>query len=83
MLNTSPAAQPAGLRAEPPLTAEPATLRPEPLPDDHPLQDCPNALLTSHVAWYSEQSVPRLQRKAAEEVVRALRGEPLLNPVTP
>lgn len=55
----------------------------EPLPDDHPLQDCPNALLTSHVAWYSEQSVPRLQRKAAEEVVRALRGEPLLNPVTP
>ncbi|KZY53527.1 DNA translocase FtsK [Sulfitobacter sp. KE29] len=32
VLNTSqPAAQPAGLRAEPPLTAEPATLRPEPL----------------------------------------------------
>jgi len=55
----------------------------EPLPDEHPLQDCPNALLTSHVSWYSDQSVPMLQRKAAEEVVRALRGEPLLNPVTP
>ena len=55
----------------------------EPLPDEHPLQDCPNALPTSHVSWYSDQSVPMLQRKAAEEVVRALRGEPLLNPVTP
>ena len=54
----------------------------EPLPDDHPLRACPNALLTSHVSWYSEQSVPMLQRKAAEEVVRALRGEPLLHPVT-
>lgn len=55
----------------------------EPLPDDHPLRTCPNALLTSHVSWYSEQSVPMLQRKGAEEVVRALRGEPLLHPVTP
>ena len=55
----------------------------EPLPEDHPLRLCPNALLTSHVSWYSEQSVPRLQRKAAEEVVRALNGEPLLHPVHP
>ena len=55
----------------------------EPLPEEHPLRLCPNALLTSHVSWYSEQSVPRLQRKAAEEVVRALNGEPLLHPVHP
>jgi len=55
----------------------------EPLPDDHPLRNCPNALLTSHIAWYSDQSVPTLQRKAAEEVVRALRGEPLLHRVNP
>ena len=55
----------------------------EPLPDAHPLRNCPNALLTSHVAWYSDQSVPTLQRKAAEEVVRALRGEPLLHRVNP
>ena len=55
----------------------------EPLPDDHPLRTAPNALLTSHVSWYSEQSVPMLQRKAAEEVVRALRGEPLIHPVNP
>lgn len=53
----------------------------EPLPSDHPLRDCDNALLTPHVAWYSESSVPRLQRFAAEEIVRGLRGEPLKNQV--
>lgn len=53
----------------------------EPLPADHPLRAAPNALLTSHVAWYSESSIPRLQRLAAEEAARALRGEPLKNQV--
>jgi D-3-phosphoglycerate dehydrogenase len=53
----------------------------EPLPEDHPIRSCENALLTSHVAWYSERSVPQLQRLAAEEVVRRLRGEPLKNQV--
>ena len=55
----------------------------EPLPDEHPLRYCENALLTSHVSWFSQQSVPMLQRKAAEEAVRALRGEPLLHVVNP
>ena len=54
----------------------------EPLPADHPLRQCPNALLTPHVAWFSEASLPRLQCLAGEEVVRALRGEPLRNRVT-
>lgn len=45
----------------------------EPLPADHPLRRCPNALLTSHVSWYSELSGPNLQRLAAEEAVRSLR----------
>jgi D-3-phosphoglycerate dehydrogenase len=49
----------------------------EPLPPEHPLLRCPSALLTPHVAWYSERSAARLYRMAAEEVVRALRGEPL------
>jgi D-3-phosphoglycerate dehydrogenase len=49
----------------------------EPLPPEHPLLRCPNALLTPHVAWYSERSAARLYRMAAEEVVRALKGEPL------
>jgi D-3-phosphoglycerate dehydrogenase len=53
----------------------------EPLPADHPLRAAPNALLTSHVAWYSESSIPRLQRLAAEEAARALRGESLKNQV--
>jgi D-3-phosphoglycerate dehydrogenase len=53
----------------------------EPLSDEHPLRRAPNTILTSHVAWYSESSIPRLQKLAAEEVVRALRGEPLKNQV--
>jgi D-3-phosphoglycerate dehydrogenase len=53
----------------------------EPLEADHPLRACENALLTSHVAWYSDQSVPLLRRLAAEECVRALTGQPLKNQV--
>ena len=49
----------------------------EPLEENHPLRNCTNALLTSHVAWYSEMSVPELQRLAAEEAVRTINGEPL------
>jgi D-3-phosphoglycerate dehydrogenase len=53
----------------------------EPLPMDHPLRQAPRALITSHVAWYSESSIPRLQRLAAEEVARGLKGEALKNRV--
>ncbi|HEY0009866.1 MAG TPA: C-terminal binding protein [Tepidisphaeraceae bacterium] len=53
----------------------------EPLASDHPLRRRDNVLLTSHVAWYSEQSVPLLRRLATQECVRALRGEPLKNRV--
>jgi D-3-phosphoglycerate dehydrogenase len=49
----------------------------EPLGAEHPLRSCNRALLTSHVAWYSESSVPELQRLAADEIVRGLHGEPL------
>jgi D-3-phosphoglycerate dehydrogenase len=51
----------------------------EPLADDHSLRRCPNALLTSHVAWYSQLSAPELQQLAAEEAVRALSGKALHN----
>jgi D-3-phosphoglycerate dehydrogenase len=51
----------------------------EPLPGDHPLRTAPNVLLTSHTAWYSAGSIPILQRKAAEEVVRGLKHQPLQN----
>jgi D-3-phosphoglycerate dehydrogenase len=38
-------------------------------------------VLTPHMAWYTEESETDLRRKAAEEVVRLLRGEPLRDPV--
>ncbi|MBS1850508.1 MAG: C-terminal binding protein [Acidobacteria bacterium] len=46
----------------------------EPLPPEHPLFGCANAQLTSHVAWFSESSLPTLRRLAAEEAVRGLQG---------
>jgi D-3-phosphoglycerate dehydrogenase len=55
----------------------------EPLPADSPLRGAPNCVLSDHAAWYSEEAVQDLQRKAAEEVRRALSGEPLANPVLP
>ncbi|UCF99319.1 MAG: C-terminal binding protein [Spirochaetaceae bacterium] len=36
-------------------------------------------LATPHMAWYSEESERELRRKAAEEILRFLRGEQLLN----
>jgi D-3-phosphoglycerate dehydrogenase len=56
---------------------------PEPPPPDHPLRQIPNVLLTPHTAFYSEESQRELQRRAAEEVARVLRGEQprsLVNP---
>lgn len=53
----------------------------EPLPADHPLRRSPNTLLTSHTAWYSGGSVPELQRKAAEAVLRGVKGEKLTHVV--
>lgn len=53
----------------------------EPLRENHPILQCDNAILTSHTAWYSERSVPRLQRMAAEEMVRGLKGESVRNKV--
>ena len=53
----------------------------EPIPQGDALFSCPNAVLTSHVAWFSDSSGPRLKRMAAEEIVRCLRGEPLRNQV--
>jgi D-3-phosphoglycerate dehydrogenase / 2-oxoglutarate reductase len=58
-------------------------IEPEPPPADHPLRQMPNVLLTPHTAFYSEESQRDLQRRAAEEVARVLRGEQprsLVNP---
>ena len=53
----------------------------EPPPQDHPLRQAPNVILTPHLAFYSRESVIELQTKAAEEVARALTGEPPRSPV--
>jgi D-3-phosphoglycerate dehydrogenase len=53
----------------------------EPLPPGHPLLACTNAILSPHYAWHSQESERRLHRRAAEEVARSLRGEPLRCPV--
>ena len=41
----------------------------EPPPADHPLLTHARALLTPHVAWYSEEAEAELRRKAAQNVV--------------
>ncbi len=50
-------------------------LETEPPGPDHALRRFDNVILTPHVAFYSEESVQDLQRKAAEEVRRVLSGE--------
>ena len=58
-------------------------LEPEPPPADLALRQMPNVLLTPHIAFYSEEAQRELQRRAAEEVARVLRGEQprsLVNP---
>jgi len=55
----------------------------EPPPADHPLRSHPRAVLTPHMGFYSVEAQADLQRRAAEEVARALRGEPPGRPVNP
>ncbi len=53
----------------------------EPLPADSPLRRAPNLLLTPHAAWYSDAAIDRLQGLVAEDVGRALAGQPPRRPV--
>ena len=52
-------------------------------PTDSPLFGRPNVIITPHTSFYSEESLVDLQTKAAEEVVRVLKGEAPKNPVNP
>jgi D-3-phosphoglycerate dehydrogenase len=47
----------------------------EPPPADHPLLHEPRILITPHSGWYSEDAAHDVRVRAAEEVVRVLRGE--------
>jgi D-3-phosphoglycerate dehydrogenase len=55
----------------------------EPPPPDHPIRSHPRAILTPHMGFYSVEAQAELQRRAAEEVARALTGEPPHRPVNP
>jgi phosphoglycerate dehydrogenase-like enzyme len=54
---------------------------PEPLPEGHPLWNCPNLLLTPHVGGSSPQFAPRALNTAADELRRYMAGEPMQNVV--
>lgn len=53
----------------------------EPIPQEHPLLQLDNAVVTPHDAWYSEEAVKSLQLKVAQEAARVLSGEKPKNPV--
>ena len=55
---------------------------PEPLPAQHPLWQCPNVLLTPHVAGSAGNELRRLTDCAAGEVERFAAGRPFAHPVT-
>jgi phosphoglycerate dehydrogenase-like enzyme len=54
---------------------------PEPLPESHPLWNCPNLLITPHVGGSSPQFAARSVKIAENELRRYMAGEPLLNVV--
>jgi len=50
---------------------------------NHPLQNMEQVIVTSHTAFYSEEAIQDLQKKAAQKVAAALSGQipdPLVNP---
>jgi D-3-phosphoglycerate dehydrogenase len=53
----------------------------EPLPMDSPLRSAPNLMLTPHAAWYSDVAVAQLQSLVADEITRALTGQPPRRPI--
>ena len=56
---------------------------PEPLPDDHPLWELPNALITPHVANTWDMAVPELISMVRRNVAAFARGGPLEGLVDP
>jgi D-3-phosphoglycerate dehydrogenase len=55
----------------------------EPPAADHPIRSHPRAIVTPHMGFHSEEAGEELQRRAAEEVARALRHEAPDRPVNP
>jgi phosphoglycerate dehydrogenase-like enzyme len=55
---------------------------PEPLPEDHPLWNAPNCLITPHIGGSTPEFIYRAFRFAAQQVRRFAAGEPLENVVS-
>ncbi|MBN2534971.1 MAG: C-terminal binding protein [Spirochaetales bacterium] len=53
----------------------------EPLPEESPLLSLDNVVLTSHMAYYSEEALRELKSKAAENVAAVLQGGKPVYPV--
>ena len=53
----------------------------EPLASASPLRNAPNLSLSPHAAWYSDVAVTELQRLVADEISRALKGDPPRRPI--
>jgi hypothetical protein len=52
----------------------------EPLADEEARRH-PGIIFTPHAAYYSVEGYVEMRRKGVEEVIRALRNEPVRNPV--
>lgn len=70
-----------GLRSERLAGAGLDVLASEPPDPNDPILSLENVVLTPHAGHFSEESLIQVQTEAAEEVFRALTGEPLLNAV--
>jgi phosphoglycerate dehydrogenase-like enzyme len=52
-----------------------------PLPAEHPLRRCDNAVLTPHSAAYTEEALAEVRKRPLADALRVLRGDPPINPV--
>jgi phosphoglycerate dehydrogenase-like enzyme len=52
-----------------------------PLPVEHPLRRCENAVLTPHSAAYTEEALAEVRKRPLADALRVLRGDPPINPV--
>jgi glyoxylate reductase len=56
---------------------------PEPLPPEDPLWQAPNVLITPHIGSATTTARAKMANIAVDNILAALAGEPLPNPVTP
>ena len=56
-------------------------VEPEPLPDDHPLWQCPNTVITPHMAGNAPERAARNEELVLENLSRFAKVQPLLSAV--